>query len=293
MSASLWVAHLEILAGLARTIIHYRYQAHNCRPSPHLLPPSILVLELGNSTVLSAYQTSIRHFMHTKMSMSRPPDVSNTLIGRRNRRRQPARAEVPNLRIAELPTLHHMRVCSLCSYNKHSCLTILRLSSACQTCSKQIRLLLSLPQLLLTPTPPLQLLNKNNMAPRQVSPRHMPNITLPHSYNDLNSTWTCIRTHHHAPEPGVIILTLYRPGKHNAFTDTMRREIEAAYAMFDADARVKCIVVTGDGRIFCAGADLDVGFGEGTTGEGAERVQEHRDGYATFRPQHEKQNVTG
>ncbi|KAJ4402106.1 hypothetical protein N0V91_007467 [Didymella pomorum] len=106
----------------------------------------------------------------------------------------------------------------------------------------------------------------------------MPNITLPHSYNDLNSTWTCIRTHHHAPEPGVIILTLYRPGKHNAFTDTMRREIEAAYAMFDADARVKCIVVTGDGRIFCAGADLDVGFGEGTTGEGAERVQEHRDG---------------
>lgn len=107
----------------------------------------------------------------------------------------------------------------------------------------------------------------------------MPDITLPRSYDDLNATWTSIRTHHHKPEPSIIVLTLYRPGKHNAFTDTMRREIEAAYAMFDADARVKCIVVTGDGRIFCAGADLDVGFGEGTTGEGAERVQEHRDGY--------------
>ena len=60
----------------------------------------------------------------------------------------------------------------------------------------------------------------------------------------------------------------------------MRAEIESAYAMFDADERVKCVVVTGDGRIFCAGADLDDGFGEGVHGEeGAERVQEHRDGY--------------
>ena len=58
----------------------------------------------------------------------------------------------------------------------------------------------------------------------------------------------------------------------------VRAEIEAAYAMFDVDARVKCIVVTGDGRIFCAGADLDVGFGGGVGGEDAEKVQEHRDG---------------
>jgi enoyl-CoA hydratase/carnithine racemase len=116
------------------------------------------------------------------------------------------------------------------------------------------------------------------MSPRQVSPRHLPDITLPASYNDLNTRFTCIRTTHHAAEPSIIVLTLHRPGKHNAFTDVMRAEIEAAYAMFDADARVKCIVVTGDGRIFCAGADLDVGFGGGVGGEDAERVQEHRDG---------------
>lgn len=106
----------------------------------------------------------------------------------------------------------------------------------------------------------------------------MPNIALPASYDDLNSTWKNIRTHHHAAEPSIIVLTLYRPGKYNAFTDAMRAEIEQAYAMFDVDARVKCVVVTGDGRIFCAGADLEIGFGEGITGEAAERVQDHRDG---------------
>ena len=117
------------------------------------------------------------------------------------------------------------------------------------------------------------------MSPRQISPRHMPDITLPSSYDDLNSQWTTIRTTHHKAEPSIIVLTLYRPGKHNAFTDTMRREIESAYAMFDIDPKVKCVVVTGDGRIFCAGADLEIGFGEGLGGESAERVQDHRDGY--------------
>lgn len=117
------------------------------------------------------------------------------------------------------------------------------------------------------------------MSPRQISPRHMPDITLPSSYDDLNSQWTTIRTTHHRAEPSIVVLTLYRPGKHNAFTDTMRREIESAYAMFDIDPKVKCVVVTGDGRIFCAGADLEIGFGEGLGGESAERVQDHRDGY--------------
>lgn len=115
------------------------------------------------------------------------------------------------------------------------------------------------------------------MSPRQISPRHKPDITLPQSYNSL--PWTQIKTQHHEAEPSIIILTLHRPGKHNAFTDKMREEIEAAYAMFDVDDRVKCVVVTGDGRIFCAGADLEIGFGSGLAGEEAEKVQDHRDGY--------------
>lgn len=114
------------------------------------------------------------------------------------------------------------------------------------------------------------------MARTKHSPQHTPDILLPPSYNDL--PFTQIRTQHHAPDPSIIILTLYRPAHHNAFTDTMRAELESAYAMFSADDRVKCIVVTGHGRIFCAGADLDEGFGPGARGDSAERVQDHRDG---------------
>lgn len=113
------------------------------------------------------------------------------------------------------------------------------------------------------------------MSPRQKSARHT-DVVLPSSYNDLK--FTQIQTRHHDKEPSVIILTLYRPKNYNAFTDKMREEIEAAYSMFDVDDRVKCIVLTGDGRIFCAGADLDIGFGEGSGAEAAEAVQDHRDG---------------
>jgi len=102
-------------------------------------------------------------------------------------------------------------------------------------------------------------------------------ITLPTSYNDL--PFTQIQTRHHDSDPSIIILKLHRPNNHNAFTPTMRDEIIQAYTLFDADARVKCIVVTGHGRIFCAGADLDDGFGKGVHGGAdAEKVQEHRDG---------------
>ena len=53
----------------------------------------------------------------------------------------------------------------------------------------------------------------------------------------------------------------------------MMSELEAAFQLFDLDDRVKCIVLTGYGRMFCAGADLETGF----TG-GRERINEHRDG---------------
>lgn len=52
-------------------------------------------------------------------------------------------------------------------------------------------------------------------------------------------------------------------------------EVEKAFQLFDLDDRVKCIVVTGHGRIFCAGADLATSFRR-TENEG---INEHRDGY--------------
>lgn len=94
---------------------------------------------------------------------------------------------------------------------------------------------------------------------------------LPSSYN--THPFTQIKTEHYEADPSIIILTLYRPKNHNAFTTTMMLELEEAYAMFDIDDRVKCIVFTGTGNIFCAGADLDIGFAVD-----AEPVTEHRDG---------------
>ncbi|KAH8679858.1 enoyl-CoA hydratase/isomerase-like protein [Tricladium varicosporioides] len=61
------------------------------------------------------------------------------------------------------------------------------------------------------------------------------------------------------PTP-VILITIYRPQNHNAFTDHMATSLETAFSLLSLDPRVKSIVVTGSGRIFCAGADLDAGL---------------------------------
>lgn len=55
----------------------------------------------------------------------------------------------------------------------------------------------------------------------------------------------------------VATITLHRPEKMNAFTETMRLEIADAFDRTDADDGVRAVIVTGSGeRAFCAGADL-------------------------------------
>jgi enoyl-CoA hydratase/carnithine racemase len=66
---------------------------------------------------------------------------------------------------------------------------------------------------------------------------------------------------------------MYRPNNYNAFTNTLMRELEKMFELIDVDDRVKCVVVSGHGKMFCAGADLDVGFRSGQ-----ERLRDHRDG---------------
>lgn len=61
----------------------------------------------------------------------------------------------------------------------------------------------------------------------------------------------------------VAIITLNRPGKGNAFTPGMAQSLEHAFNMFHIDDRVKVIVLTGAGRLFCAGSDLGIGFNDG------------------------------
>lgn len=60
-------------------------------------------------------------------------------------------------------------------------------------------------------------------------------------------------------EDGILTLTLSRPEKLNAFTHEMMKEMIDAFDRADADDAVRCIIVTGEGRAFCAGADLSAG----------------------------------
>ncbi len=58
---------------------------------------------------------------------------------------------------------------------------------------------------------------------------------------------------------GVLLITLDRPDRLNAFTGTMGRELIAAFDRADTDDDVRAVIVTGAGRGFCAGADLGGG----------------------------------
>ncbi|MDI3567177.1 crotonase/enoyl-CoA hydratase family protein [Bradyrhizobium sp. Arg816] len=57
----------------------------------------------------------------------------------------------------------------------------------------------------------------------------------------------------------ILIITLNRPERLNAFTSTMARELIDAFNRADTDDDVGAIIVTGKGRAFCAGADLSSG----------------------------------
>jgi 2-(1,2-epoxy-1,2-dihydrophenyl)acetyl-CoA isomerase len=55
---------------------------------------------------------------------------------------------------------------------------------------------------------------------------------------------------------GVATLTLARPDRLNSFTVQMHGEVQQALARVRADRAVRCLVLTGAGRGFCAGQDL-------------------------------------
>jgi enoyl-CoA hydratase/carnithine racemase len=58
---------------------------------------------------------------------------------------------------------------------------------------------------------------------------------------------------------GIATITLDRPDRLNAFTPTMADELVAAFDRTDTDDDVRAVIVTGEGRGFCAGADLASG----------------------------------
>lgn len=57
----------------------------------------------------------------------------------------------------------------------------------------------------------------------------------------------------------IATLTLDRPDKLNAYSVLMMEEMIDAFDRADADDDVRAVIVTGTGRAFCAGADLEMG----------------------------------
>ena len=67
----------------------------------------------------------------------------------------------------------------------------------------------------------------------------------------------------YAAEQGVAIVTLSRPDVLNSFNRRMAEEVQKALATAAADPAVRAVLLTGNGRGFCAGQDL----GEATAGD--------------------------
>lgn len=61
----------------------------------------------------------------------------------------------------------------------------------------------------------------------------------------------------HRDERGVATLTLNRPDKHNAFGDELIADLTRILGELDRDPTVRVVVLTGAGRSFSAGADLN------------------------------------
>src|SRR5262249_34070907 len=81
---------------------------------------------------------------------------------------------------------------------------------------------------------------------------------------------------------GLLTITLNRPERLNAWTPTMGRELIAAFDRADADDEVRVVVVTGEGRGFCAGADLAAGGDTFDWGKRNDGHQVPRDGGGQF-----------
>ena len=82
-------------------------------------------------------------------------------------------------------------------------------------------------------------------------------------------------------EQAVAVVTLNRPDRLNAYTVRMGNELYGALHELDADDGVRAIVVTGAGRAFCAGADLEPG---GATFSGERRFEGTREAERKVRP---------
>jgi len=77
---------------------------------------------------------------------------------------------------------------------------------------------------------------------------------------------------------GVLTLTLNRPEARNAMSGEMNAALQSALAAAELDNAVRCIVLTGAGKGFCAGGDVKgmAASGDGTVGDNTIDAAIHR-----------------
>lgn len=81
----------------------------------------------------------------------------------------------------------------------------------------------------------------------------------------------------------VVVLTLNRPDRLNAWTPLMSVELSQAIEAADAERSVGAVVVTGAGRAFCAGADIAAVFDAQLQGDSTAAVPQGRDWISLIR----------
>lgn len=79
-------------------------------------------------------------------------------------------------------------------------------------------------------------------------------------------------------QEGILTLTLNRPEARNAMTGAMVQALQSQLADAELDPAVRCIVLTGSGKGFCAGGDVKgmAASGDGTIGDNTIDVAIHR-----------------
>ena len=79
-------------------------------------------------------------------------------------------------------------------------------------------------------------------------------------------------------ENGVAVLTMNRPEARNAMSGEMNEAMRATLEEVELDPTIRCVVLTGAGKGFCAGGDVKgmASSGDGTVGDNTIDAAIHR-----------------
>ncbi|KAJ6790415.1 hypothetical protein PWT90_07658 [Aphanocladium album] len=83
------------------------------------------------------------------------------------------------------------------------------------------------------------------------------------------------------PKPDILLVTLNRPKAFNAVRRGMHPQLAALWDWYDAEPSLRCAVVTGTGKAFCAGADLKEWNDKGAVGKTSASADERDPSWAT------------